>query len=84
MGHRGVISLDHLIGIKNGTAKLNIILDGEARKTFRKRANKIIYALRSIQKSFLKNEKPFADGYDGMISLKLVEELERKCQTKIN
>jgi len=82
LGHRGVISLDNLIGVKHGTAKLNIILDGEARKTFRKRANKMIYALKSIQKSFLKNEKPFADGNDGLVSLKLVEELERKCQTK--
>lgn len=84
LGHRGVISMDNLIGVKHGTAKLNILLDGEARKTFRKRANKMSYALKSIQKSFLKNEKPFADGNDGLISLKLVEELERKCLTKRN
>lgn len=82
LGHRGAISLEHLIAAKNRTAKLSIILEGEAKKAFRKRANKMVYALKSVQRSFLKNEKPFADGNDGLVSLKLVEELEKKCLTR--
>jgi len=33
----------------------------------------------TAQKSFLKNEIPHATGEDGLINLKLMEELEQKC-----
>lgn len=80
LGHNGALSIDNLIGKKNVSAKLNILLEGEGRKAFRKRGNKLLYLLRSVQNSFLKGEQPQVTGYDGLINLKLMEELERKCR----
>jgi predicted dehydrogenase len=78
LGHRGAISIEKIIGAKNVPAKFTILLEGEAKKAFRKRGNKMVYMLRSVQKSFLKNEETIATGYDGYVNLKLMEELERQ------
>jgi predicted dehydrogenase len=78
LGHLGAISIEKVIGVKNAPARLSILLEGEAKKAFRKRGNRMVYMLRSVQKSFLKNEEPAATGYDGYINLKLMEELERQ------
>ena len=80
LGHKGAICIDRFIGVKNQSARLIILLDDEAKMTFRKRGNKINYILRSVQKSFIKNEQPLVTGEDGLINMKLMEELERKCQ----
>lgn len=79
LGHKGAISLDNLIGGRLHTAKLTILLDGEAKKAFRKRGNKEFNLLKSVQKSFLSNQTPLVTGYDGLINMKLMEELESKC-----
>jgi xylose dehydrogenase (NAD/NADP) len=79
LGHKGSISIENLIARKNVPAKLTILRDGEAKKAFRKRANKLYLLLKSVQQSFLKNETPPVTGYDGLINMKLMEELERKC-----
>lgn len=78
-GHKGSIGIENLIGKKNVPAKLTILKDGEAKKAFRKRANKLYFLLKSVQQSFLKNETPIVTGYDGLINMKLMEELESKC-----
>ncbi len=80
LGHTGAISIENFIGVKALSSKLTIQLDGEAKKSFRKRGNKFLYMIRAIQKSFLKNEIPPVTGEDGLINMKLIEELERKCQ----
>lgn len=80
LGYNGGISIENLIGRPTKPCKLIINLHGEGRKAFRKRANKQLYALRSIQKAFLNNHSPLVTGKDGLINLKLMEELERKCQ----
>jgi predicted dehydrogenase len=80
LGHKGAISIERLIGVKHQSAKLTILLDGEAKMSFRKRGNKINYLLRSVQKSFIKNEQPLVTGEDGLVNMKLMEELERKCR----
>ncbi len=82
--HSGSISIENLIGKKIISPKLTILIDGEAKKAFRKRGNKQLYLLKSIQKSFLKNEKPAITGDDGLINIKLMEELERKCLSEKN
>ena len=79
LGHKGALSIERLIAVKNVPSKLSILLDGEARKSFRKRGNKLYYMLKSVQQSFLKNEEPLVTGYDGYINMKLMEELENKC-----
>lgn len=80
--HRGSIEIDNLIGRKIIGTKLSIVVDGEAKKSFRKGGNKMLFALKSVQDSFLKNETPLVTGYDGLVNMKLMEELERKCQLK--
>lgn len=80
--HRGSLEIDNLIGRKIIGTKLSIVVDGEAKKSFRKGGNKMLFALKSVQDSFLKNEMPLVTGYDGLINMKLMEELERKCQSK--
>lgn len=81
--HRGSIEIDNLIGRKIIGTKLSIIIDGEAKKSFRKGGNKMLFALKSVQDSFLFNRKPLVTGYDGFVNMKLMEELERKCQSKM-
>lgn len=80
LGHTGAISVENFIGVKGAPSKLTIQLDGEAKKSFRKRGNKFLFMMRAIQKSFLKIQTPPVTGEDGLINMKIMEELERKCQ----
>lgn len=82
--HKGAIAIDNLIGKKLLAPKLTILLEDETRKSFRKRGNKMVYVIKSVQKSFLKNETPHTTGEDGLINLKLMEELEQKCLQRKN
>jgi len=83
LGHTGAISIENFIGVKGLSSKLTIQLDGEAKKSFRKRGNKFHFMMKAIQKSFLKNQTPPVTGEDGLINMKLMEELESKCQKSI-
>ncbi|MDP2364105.1 MAG: Gfo/Idh/MocA family oxidoreductase [Ignavibacteria bacterium] len=80
--HKGAIAIDNLIGRKILAPKLTILMEDESRKSFRKRGNKMGYVIKSVQKSFLKNETPHASGEDGLINMKLMEELEDKCRSR--
>ncbi|RPI70215.1 MAG: gfo/Idh/MocA family oxidoreductase [Ignavibacteriales bacterium] len=84
LGHYGALSFEKLIGSRNATSKLTILKDGEAKKSFRKRAGNFHLLLKSVQNSFLKNETPLVTGYDGLVNMKLMEELESKCMIKEN
>jgi predicted dehydrogenase len=79
LGYKGALSIENLVGTKSGIPKMTILLDGEAKKAFRKRGNKLLFLIRSVQKSFQKNETPLVTGYDGYINMKLMEQLEEKC-----
>lgn len=83
LGYNGSISIENLIGRK-GTVpgKLVIDLHGEGKKAFRKRGNKLLYAMKSVQKSFLQNKEPRVTGTDGLINLRLIEELENQQTQK--
>lgn len=81
LGHDGALSIENYIGY-NPSAKLTILRNGEAKKAFRKKGNKQYLLLKSVQRSFLSNEKPFTAGEDGLINMKLMEELENKCRRK--
>ena len=82
--HRGAIAIDNLIGKTILAPKLTILMEDETRKSFRKRGNKMVYVIKSVQKSFLKNVKPHASGEDGLINMRLMEELEQKCLQRKN
>ncbi len=77
--HKGALAIDNLVGRKLAAPKLTILLEDETRKSFRKRGNKMSFVIKSVQKSFLKNQSPHATGEDGLINLKLMESLEEKC-----
>jgi predicted dehydrogenase len=80
VGSKGSLSIDNLIaGRFLSSARMTILLDGEAKKAFRKRGNKQLRLLKSVNKSFLNNTEPEVTGYDGYINLKLMEEFEQKC-----
>ncbi|MCF8242427.1 MAG: Gfo/Idh/MocA family oxidoreductase [Melioribacteraceae bacterium] len=79
LGYNGAISIENFIGKKNVSAKLTIDLKDEKKKSFRKRANKMNHMIRSIQKSFMNNRIPIVTGTDGLVNLKLIEQLESKC-----
>jgi predicted dehydrogenase len=83
LGHKGAIGIERLIGVKHAPAKLIIQLEGEAKKSFRKRGNKQFSLLKSVQNSFLNNQEPLVTGGDGWINLKLMEELESKCRIEM-
>ena len=76
IGSNGSISLENIIGKKKHIGKLVINLPSEARKAFRKRANKQLHALRSVQKAILNNVYPDVTAYDGFINMKIMEKLE--------
>lgn len=81
LGHKGALCIDNLIGKKNVSSKLTILHEGELKIAFRKRGNKLLYLLKSVQNSFLKREEPLITGQDGLINLQIMEELENKCRT---
>lgn len=79
LGHKGVISIENFVGKKNISSKLVINLESEAKKAFRKRANKVAYMIRSVQKSILRNQQPLVTGEDALINMKIIEEIEKQC-----
>ena len=82
VGYKGSITIERLVSNRNGIAKIIIDIHGEAKKAFRKRANKLSFLLKSVQKSFLNNEKPFVGGEEALKNVLLMEELESQCQPK--
>jgi len=79
IGHKGSICIENVIGCDK-PAKLVIKINDEPRRVFRKRANKFLRMMRSVQKSFIKGETPLASGYDGYVNMKLIEEFEKQCR----
>ncbi len=78
IGHKGTISIEDLIGKKFGVSKLIIDVEGERRKVFRRKSNKFVNMMRAMQKSFLKNTEPPVTGEDGLINMRLMEEIEKR------
>lgn len=84
LGYEGNISIDNLIGRKSKPCRLVIDLNREAKKVFIKRANKSLYGLRAIQKAFLHEVSPQVVGEDGLVNLRIIEELEKQCSLERN
>ena len=78
IGSKGSICIEKLLGSEK-PAKLVINVDGEPRRVFRRRTNKFLKMMRSVQRSFIGGKEPLATGYDGMINMRLIEEFEKKC-----
>lgn len=79
---RGALSLEDLISQKRSSTKLSILLEGETKKVFRKRANKMYRCIRSFSTSVLQNTPVEVPGTDGAINMKLMELFEQECTRK--
>jgi predicted dehydrogenase len=79
LGCNGSIAIENFLGKKNLATKLIIDLQGEAKKVFRKRTNKILFLIRSVQRTFIKNESALVTCEDGLTNIRLIEEIERQC-----
>ncbi|PID57454.1 MAG: dehydrogenase [Ignavibacteriae bacterium] len=75
IGSTGSLSIENIISSNKSAGKLTIDLVGEGRKAFRKRANKQRYALKSIQNALLKNTQPEVTAEDGLVNMRLMEQL---------
>jgi predicted dehydrogenase len=84
IGSKGALSIENMLGNKIHSAKLTILFEGETKKTFRKRANKMQRLLKSVNRSFLLNETPAVTGDDGLINMRLMEALESICSSTKN
>ena len=78
IGSKGSLSIENIIGAKKSPGKLTIELIGEARKAFRRRANKQKLALKSLQKAILANSSPQITGYDGLVNMQIMQKLEEQ------
>ncbi len=78
-GNKGYITVQNLIGKRFVHAKLTIDIEGETRKTFRRKANTLLIRLKEFQKSVLKNTQPEVSGKDGLENLILIEKFEAQC-----
>lgn len=80
LGYNGLIAIEEISGKRSTSVKLIIDLQGETKRVFRKRTNKLLFTLRSIQKSFIRNNPPVVTGEDELSVMKIVEEIERQCR----
>ena len=79
LGYNGSLAIENFLGKKNLATKLTIDLQGEGKKMFRKRTNKLLFMIRSVQKTFLKNEPPLTTGKDGLENMLIIEKIEKQC-----
>ncbi len=79
LGHNGCLSIDNMVGRRNASSKLTIELTKEAKKSFRKRVNKQLLLLKSVQNSFLFNYPLGVTAEDGLLNMRIIEELEKSC-----
>ncbi len=80
IGNIGSLSIISTFDKKYVSTKLIIDLHGEARKVFRKKINKISFMIRSVQKSFIRNQQPLVTGEDGLQNMIIIEEIEKQCR----
>lgn len=80
LGYNGLIAIEEVSGKRSTAVKLIIDLQGETKRVFRKRTNKLLFMMRSIQKSFLRNNPPEVTGEEELACMKIIEEIERQCK----
>lgn len=78
LGQNGAVIIENFFGKKNAVSKLIIDVNGESKKVFRKRLNKFVIMLRTVQKIFIKNEQSPATGEDSLANMRIIEEIERQ------
>jgi len=82
VGYKGTIIIENLIGRRFDYAKLTIQKIDETKKAFRMKANKVQNLIKNFQKAIIENEPLIVSGLDGLINLKLIEEIEKSAKEK--
>lgn len=82
VGYKGTIIIENLIGKRFDYAKLIINKVDETKKAFRMKANKLQNLIKNFQNALNENEPLLVNGYDGLINLKLIEEIEKSAAAK--
>ncbi len=82
VGYKGTIVVENLIGKRFDYAKLSIQKVDETKKSFRMKANKVQNLIKNFQKAVIDNEPLLVTGYDGLVNLKLIEEIEKSAAQK--
>lgn len=77
VGHKGSIAIDGLLAGRFRATKLTILLEGETKKAFRRRANRLYRLVKSVTRSIRLGEEPEVTGEDGLINMRLMEKIER-------
>jgi predicted dehydrogenase len=79
LGHNGSIAIEDFHGKKSVSSRLIIDLHGQGRIVFRKKTNKLLFMIRSVQKTFARKEPPAVTGEDGLTNLCIIEDIEKRC-----
>ncbi len=77
IGYRGTLVIENLLGKKFDYAKLTIFIKNEAKKSFRMRANRMLNLLKHFQKAVLTNTPLLVTAVDGLINMRLIEEIKK-------
>jgi len=82
LGYTGSLTIENFLGKKTQHAKLIIDLQGEGKKVFRKKTNKLLFLIRSVQKAFLKKELPLITGEEDLVNMLVLEKIEKQFEKK--
>lgn len=82
LGTKGSINIENLIGELYAAAKMTIIHEGERKLAFRKRANRLHRIIRETTNAFSKGVPASVTGEDGLINLRVMEQLEAYAAKK--
>ncbi len=75
IGHNGTITIENVFSRKNVPGKLTIDLVGEAKKTFMKRSDNLLYHLRALQKSFINKTTPENTLENAVENVEIIEKI---------
>lgn len=78
-GHKGSLKINNLISQRFSSSKMTIMMDDERTKAFRKRSNKFLRHLKEVNNSIIDNTPFPVSGEEGLVNMRLMEELEKKC-----
>ncbi len=75
IGHKGNLSIENVFSRKNVPSKLTIDLIGEAKKTFMKRSDNLLYHLKALQKTLINKNVPENTLENAVENIEIIEQI---------
>ena len=75
IGHKGNLTIENVFSRKNVPSKLTIDLIGEAKKTFMKRSDNLLYHLKDLQKTFINKTDPENNLENAVENIEIIEKI---------